>query len=61
MLCLVEVADIVKEESTPPVEDDDGDIELVKRRKVLADRYDALPAYGNGIHVNEAVKMRIDT
>lgn len=47
MLCLVEVADIVKEESTPSVEDDDGDIELVKRRKGLVDRYDALPAYGS--------------
>lgn len=47
MLCLVEVADIVKEESTPSVEDGDGDIELVKRRKGLADRYDALPAYGS--------------
>ena len=47
MLCLVEVADIVKEESTPSVEDGDGAIELVKRRKGLADRYDALPAYGS--------------
>jgi DNA-directed RNA polymerase specialized sigma24 family protein len=47
MLCLVEVADIVKEGSTPSVDDDDGDIELVKRRKGLADRYDALPAYGS--------------
>src|SRR5256885_10200088 len=42
MLCLVKVADIVNEEPAPSVEDD-GDVELVKRRKGLADRYDALP------------------
>ena len=47
MLCLEKVAGILKEESVPSVEDDDGDIELVKRRRGLAERYDALPAYGS--------------
>jgi predicted DNA-binding protein (UPF0251 family) len=47
MLCLEKVAVILKEEPVPSVEDDDGDIELVKRRRGLADRYDALPAYGS--------------
>ncbi len=46
MLCLEKVAGILKEESVPSVEDDDGD-ELVKRRRGLAERYDALPAYGS--------------
>jgi len=46
MLCLVKVADIVNEEPAPSVEDDE-DVELVKRRKGLADRYDALPGYGS--------------
>src|SRR2546428_10327995 len=46
MLSLVKVADIVNEEPAPSVEDDE-DVELVKRRKGLADRYDALPGYGS--------------
>jgi hypothetical protein len=51
MLCLEKVSVAVKQELAQSVEDNDRDIELVKRRAGLAALYDALPAYGSTARV----------
>ena len=50
MLCLEKVSVVVKQELAQSVEDDDRDIELVKRRAGLAAIYDALPAYDSTVY-----------